>query len=192
MCGIVGTLAFDSTSGKLTLPTIVRMRDAMAHRGPDGCGAWMSDDGRIGFGHRRLSIIDLSDAASQPMQNEDGSLTLIFNGEIYNHAEIRAELEKSGNYQWQTDHSDTEVILHSFAQWGIDCVEKFRGMFAFAIWDARKRELWLVRDRIGIKPLYYSVHHGRITFASEIKALLCDPEQERVVDEESSITSCLS
>jgi asparagine synthase (glutamine-hydrolysing) len=145
----------------------------------------MSEDGRIGFGHRRLSIIELSDAASQPMQNADGSLTLIFNGEIYNHAEIRAELRKCANYRWKTDHSDTEVILHAFAQWGINCVEKFRGMFAFAIWNARKRELWLVRDRIGIKPLYYSIHHGRITFASEIKALLCDPEQDRAVDEES-------
>lgn len=185
MCGIVGTLAFDSSSGGLTLATIIQMRDAMAHRGPDGCGAWISEDGRIGFGHRRLSIIDLSDAASQPMQNADGSLTLIFNGEIYNHAEIRAELEKSGNYRWKTDHSDTEVILHAFAQWGIECVEKFRGMFAFALWDARERELWLVRDRIGVKPVYYSVHHGRITFASEIKALLCDPEQDRAVDEES-------
>jgi asparagine synthase (glutamine-hydrolysing) len=185
MCGIVGSLAFDSSSSRLTLATIIRMRDSMAHRGPDGCGSWMSEDGRIGFGHRRLSIIDLSDAASQPMQNADGSLTLIFNGEIYNHAEIRAELEKRANYHWKTDHSDTEVILHAFAQWGIECVEKFRGMFAFAIWDARKRELWLVRDRIGVKPLYYSVHHGRITFASEIKALLCDPEQDRAVDEES-------
>lgn len=185
MCGIVGTLTFDSSSTKLSLQTVVQMRDTMAHRGPDGCGVWMSEDGRIAFGHRRLSIIDLSDAASQPMQNQDGSLTLIFNGEIYNHAEIRAELKKCGNFQWKTDHSDTEVILHAFSQWGIDCVEKFRGMFAFAIWDARKRELWLVRDRIGIKPLCYCIHHGRITFASEIKALLCDPEQERAVDEES-------
>ncbi len=123
--------------------------------------------------------------AMQPMANEDGSIQLVFNGEIYNHAEIRAELEQLGGHSWRTDHSDTEVIVHAFEQWGIDCIQRFRGMFAFAIWDARSQELWLVRDRIGIKPLYYSVHHGRIVFASEIKALLQDPDQERAVDEES-------
>jgi asparagine synthase (glutamine-hydrolysing) len=119
------------------------------------------------------------------MSNEDGSLRVVFNGEIYNHAEIRSELEQIGGHRWATDHSDTEVILHAFEEWGIDCLQRFRGMFAFALWDARNRDLWLVRDRIGIKPLYYSRHHGRITFASEIKALLQDPDQERGVDEES-------
>jgi len=159
------------------------MRDTMVHRGPDGAGAWIADDGRIGLGHRRLSIIDLSPAAAQPMCNEDGSLWVSFNGEIYNHAEIRRELEEIGGHRWKTDHSDTEVILHAFEQWGIECLQKFRGMFAIALWDAKKRELWLIRDRIGIKPLYYSVHHGRVTFASEIKALLQDPEQNRALDE---------
>ena len=185
MCGINGTLVFNNSSFRVSEPYINRMRDEMKHRGPDGAGTWISDNGRIGFGHRRLSIIDLSDQASQPMCNEDETLWLTFNGEIYNHAEIRKELESLGWHRWKTDHSDTEVILHAFEQWGIDCLDRFRGMFAFAIWDTKKRELWLVRDRIGIKPLYYSVHNGRINFASEIKALLEDPDQKRIVHEES-------
>ena len=183
MCGIVGVLNFKNSSFRVTEPYLIRMRDTMVHRGPDGAGAWIADDGRIGLGHRRLSIIDLSPAAAQPMTNEDGSLWVSFNGEIYNHAEIRRELEEIGGHRWKTDHSDTEVILHAFEQWGIECLQKFRGMFAIALWDAKKRELWLIRDRIGIKPLYYSVHHGRVTFASEIKALLQDPEQNRALDE---------
>ncbi len=185
MCGITGALAFTAGASAITEGFVSRMRDAMAHRGPDGAGTWVSPDGRIGLGHRRLSIIDLSDCAAQPMGNEDGMLQVVFNGEIYNHAEIRAELEQLGGHRWRTDHSDTEVILHAFEQWGIDCIDRLRGMFAFALWDGRARELWLVRDRIGIKPLYYSVHHGRVAFASEIKALLLDPDQRRAVDEES-------
>ena len=136
------------------------MRDTMVHRGPDGDGLWISDDGRVGFGHRRLSIIDLSDAAAQPMANEDSSLRVVFNGEIYNHGEIRAELERIGRHTWKTDHSDTEVILHAFEEWGIDCIKRFRGMFAIALWDSKKKELWLIRDRIGVKPLYYAIHQG--------------------------------
>ncbi|MBV9773935.1 MAG: asparagine synthase (glutamine-hydrolyzing) [Gemmatimonadetes bacterium] len=185
MCGIAGALAFERGDFRVTAPYLDRMRDAMAHRGPDGAGTWVADDGRVGLGHRRLAIIDLSDAAAQPMSNEDGTLRLSFNGEIYNHVEIRAELERTGRHRWKTDHSDTEVILHAFEEWGIDCLHRFRGMFAFALWDGRARELWLVRDRIGVKPLYYSIHHGRVAFASEIKALLADPEQPRAVDEEA-------
>lgn len=185
MCGIVGTMIFDSGSGRVDADLLVRMRDTMVHRGPDGAGIWISDDGKIGLGHRRLSIIDLSALAAQPMSNESGSLWVSFNGEIYNHAEIRRELENSGRYRWRTDHSDTEVILHAFEEWGIECLQRFRGMFAFALWDGSRRELWLVRDRIGVKPLYYSTHHGRITFSSEIKALLEDSKQERAVCEES-------
>jgi asparagine synthase (glutamine-hydrolysing) len=185
VCGIAGALAFAAGGDAITEPYVSRMRDAMAHRGPDGAGTWVSPDGRVGLGHRRLSIIDLSDRAAQPMANEDGALQVVFNGEIYNHAEIRTQLEQLGGHRWRTDHSDTEVILHAFEQWGIDCVHRFRGMFAFALWDGRSRELWLVRDRIGVKPLYYSVHHGRVVFASEIKALLRDPGQRRAVDEES-------
>ena len=131
-----------------------------------------------------FSIIDLSASANQPMSNEDGTLWVTFNGEIYNHAKIRRELQEIGGHRWRTDHSDTEVILHAFEQWGIDCIHRFRGMFAIGLWDVKARQLWLIRDRIGIKPLYYSVHHGRITFASEIKALLQDPEQNRAVNEE--------
>jgi asparagine synthase (glutamine-hydrolysing) len=185
MCGIVGALTFKNSQFAITEPYITRMRDTMAHRGPDGSGTWVSTDGRVGLGHRRLSIIDLSQAAAQPMCNEDSSLWVCFNGEIYNHADIRKELNKSGEHRWKTDHSDTEVILHAFEQWGIDCIHKFRGMFAIALWDSKKRQLWLIRDRIGIKPVYYSIHNGRITFASEIKALLQDPHQNRAVDEYS-------
>lgn len=185
MCGIVGTLSFNNSNFAVTESYIIQMRDTMIHRGPDGSGVWVSTNRRIGLGHRRLSIIDLSEAASQPMCNEDGTLWVSYNGEIYNHAEIRSELEQIGGHQWKTNHSDTEVILHAFEQWGIDCLKRFRGMFAIALWDANLRELWLIRDRIGIKPLYYSVHNDRITFASEIKALLQDPKQQRAVHEEA-------
>jgi asparagine synthase (glutamine-hydrolysing) len=185
MCGIVGTLAFESSNVRVNGQCLSRMCDAIAHRGPDGAAVWLSPNGQVGLGHRRLAIIDLSREADQPMSSQDGSRWIVFNGEIYNHAEIREELEELGRQQWKTDHSDTEVILQAFEQWGIECIHRFRGMFAFGLWDDRSRELWLVRDRIGIKPLYYSVHHGRINFASEIKALLQDPQQERSVDEES-------
>ncbi len=185
MCGIVGALSFRNSTFTISESLLTAMRDTMAHRGPDGAGNWISPDCHLGLGHRRLSIIDLSECAAQPMCNEDGSLWVVFNGEIYNHADIRSQLEQSGKHIWKTNHSDTEVILHAFEEWGIDCIDRFRGMFAIALWDKTKRELWLIRDRIGIKPLYYSIHHGRITFASEIKALLQDPDQERRIDEES-------
>src|SRR5439155_9618462 len=183
MCGINGALTFANGTFRVTDRYISRMRDTMTHRGPDAAASWVDAGGRIGLGHRRLSIIDLSTCAAQPMSNHDDTLWITYNGEIYNHRELRAELSQSGRYQWKTDHSDTEVILHAFKAWGIDCLSRFRGMFAFGLWDARARVLWLVRDRIGIKPLYYSVHHGRLTFASEIKALLKDPEQRRAIDE---------
>jgi asparagine synthase (glutamine-hydrolysing) len=184
MCGIVGALVLKNSSFTITEQYITRMRDTMIHRGPDGAGVWISFDNRIALGHRRLSIIDLSEAAGQPMCNEDGSVWIVFNGEIYNHAEIRPELERLG-HKFKTDHSDTEVIIHAYEQWGVECLERFRGMFAIALWDAKAKELWLIRDRIGIKPLYYSIHHNRIVFASEIKALLQDPDQKREVHEEA-------
>jgi asparagine synthase (glutamine-hydrolysing) len=183
MCGINGVLAFSSGTFDVTAPYVTGMRDAMRHRGPDGADTWVDPARRVGLGHRRLSIIDLSLAGRQPMPNEDETLWVTYNGEIYNHRELRAELERTGRHQWRTHHCDTEVILHAFEEWGIECLSRFRGMFAFALWDSRARQLWLVRDRIGIKPLYYSIHHGRLTFASEIKALLADPEQKRAVDE---------
>src|SRR6266851_5564399 len=185
MCGIAGVLSFTNSAFRVSESYLTRMRDVMAHRGPDGAGMFVSPDRRLGLGFRRLAIIDLSERAMQPMSNEDGTLRVVFNGEIYNHAEIRAELERRGGHRWKTDHSDTEVILHAFEEWGIDCLQKFRGMFAIALWDMKQRQLWLIRDRIGVKPLYYSVHHGRITFASEIKALLTDPQQARGVNEEA-------
>jgi asparagine synthase (glutamine-hydrolysing) len=185
MCGIVGVYAFGLSASSVSSGLLDKMRDTMSHRGPDGSQSWISGDGMVGLGFRRLAIIDLSSSAMQPMSNEDGQIRVVFNGEIYNHAEIRAELEKLNRYHWKTDHSDTEVIIHAFEEWGIDCLHKFRGMFAIAIWDARERALWLVRDRIGIKPLYYAMRSGRITFASEIKALLQDPDQPRAVCEEA-------
>jgi asparagine synthase (glutamine-hydrolysing) len=185
MCGISGVAAFKNSNFEVTAGYLARMRDKMLHRGPDGAGLWISPDRKVGLAHRRLAIIDLSPAASQPMSNADGSLEIVFNGEIYNHAQIRRELEELGHRRWKTDHSDTEVILQAFEEWGIACLGKFRGMFAIALWDAKARRLWLIRDRIGIKPLYYSFHHGRITFASEIKALLEDPDQARAVNEEA-------
>jgi len=184
MCGITGALAFSGSSFEITEPYITRLRETLVHRGPDGAATWVSEDRRVGLGVRRLAIIDLSDSAMQPMANEDGSVRLLFNGAIYNHADLRTELEATG-HRFRSDHSDTEAIVHAFEEWGIECLERLRGMFALAIWDGRARELWLVRDRVGIKPLYYAVHHGRLVFGSEVKALLADPEQPRELDEEA-------
>lgn len=177
--------SFGSNAAVVNGSLLDRMRDTMIHRGPDGGRSWISENQKVGLGFRRLAIIDLSETAMQPMSNEDQSIRLIFNGEIYNHADVRAELQQIGGHRWQTDHSDTEMIVHAFEEWGIDFLHKLRGMFALGIWDGRRQELWLVRDRIGIKPLYYTVHDGKIAFASEIKALLQDPQQERRVNEES-------
>src|SRR6185369_14175865 len=129
---------------------VERMRDVLAHRGPDDTGIFL--DGRVGLGHRRLSIVDVA-AGHQPMTNEDGSLQIIFNGEIYNHADFRKELEGRGHV-YQT-HCDTETILHLYEEHGAACVNFLRGMFAFAIWNLKTRELFIARDRLGVKPLYY-------------------------------------
>lgn len=185
MCGIVGTLSLDPARHRVTEAAVIAMRDTMAHRGPDGAGVWVDEAGGIGLGHRRLSIIDLSPSAGQPMFNEDGSLAVVFNGEIYNHAEIRRELESLGGHVWRTDHSDTEVIVHAYEQWGMAAFDRFRGMFAVALWNARTGKLLLVRDRIGIKPIYWTLRPDRFSFASEIKALNADPGQEREIDRES-------
>lgn len=158
------------------------MRDTMVHRGPDGAGLWLSADGRVGLGHRRLAIVDLSELAAQPMPSDDGLVQLVFNGEIYNHMEIRRQLVAEGVTVWRTDHSDTEVVLRSYLHWGIGCLERFRGMFGIGLWDGRTRDLWLIRDRRGVKPVYWSVSDGRLTFASEIKALLQAPGQRREMD----------
>jgi len=183
MCGIVGIFNF-SNQDNVNENLLIKMRDIMIHRGPDDYGLWISKDRKTGLAHRRLSIIDITKSASQPMSNEDNSIFIVFNGEIYNHFEIRPQLEKLG-HKFKTDHSDTEVIIHAFEEWGIDCIQKFRGMFAFAIWDDNKKELYLVRDRIGIKPIYYYKKDGRFIFASEIKSILIDPKIKREVNIES-------
>ena len=161
MCGICG---FNWNDERL----VARMADEMVHRGPDQHGIFC-DEG-ISLGHRRLSIIDLSDHARQPMSNEDGSLHLIFNGEIYNFQELREELLKKGHNF--ISRSDSEVIIHAYEEYGIEAISKLRGMFAFAIWNNNKKSLLLVRDRIGIKPMYYYHNAGKLIFASEIKAIL--------------------
>jgi asparagine synthase (glutamine-hydrolysing) len=185
MCGIAGALSFSQSDFRLTEEYLLRMRDSMVHRGPDGSGVWLAKDKKIGLAHRRLAIIDLSEAANQPMSNSDNTIWIVFNGEIYNHSDIRAELNELGKYKCKTQYSDTEVIIHAYEEWGIDCVSKFQGMFSIALWDSTKKELFLIRDRVGVKPLYYSIHNQRVVFASEIKALLEDSQQKREVNEES-------
>src|SRR5262245_4176206 len=166
MCGIAGFASVDGLDDSATSRAL-RMRDVITHRGPDEAGLHV--DGFAALAHRRLSIVDLS-TGQQPTCNEDGSVWIIFNGEIYNHAEIRKELEAHGHV-YRTK-SDTETIVHSYEQWGDECVHRLRGMFAFAIWDAPKRRLLLVRDRLGIKPVYWAHLGGTLLFGSEIKAIL--------------------
>lgn len=170
MCGIIGYISSepnDSLTNKLRFA-----RDLMSHRGPDGSGIWFSVNKKIGLAHRRLSIIDLSEKANQPLFTSDGTVGIVFNGEIYNHREIRAELEQKKIYEWQTDHSDTEVILNSYLEWGIECIHKFRGMFAFSLFDTVNSCMFVVRDRMGIKPLYYFASEKDFVFASEIKPIM--------------------
>ncbi|HET7694273.1 MAG TPA: asparagine synthase (glutamine-hydrolyzing) [Vicinamibacterales bacterium] len=166
MCGIAGIVAGDhlTPDERARLPF---MRDVITHRGPDDAGLFVDD--RAGLAHRRLSIVDLA-SGHQPLGNEDGTVVIVFNGEIYNHAEIRPVLEAHGHV-YRT-RCDTETIVHAYEQWGDACVERFRGMFAFAIWDAKRQRLLLARDRLGIKPLYWTVVRNRLIFGSEIKAIL--------------------
>jgi asparagine synthase (glutamine-hydrolysing) len=173
MCGIAGKFNFDHTR-PIDRERLAAMTTVIAHRGPDADGFYVSDG--IGLGHRRLSIIDLS-TGDQPQTNEDRTIWVVFNGEIYNFAETRAELEQLG-HRFRT-HSDTEVIVHAYEQWGERAVDRFRGMFAFALWDEPNRRLLLVRDRLGVKPLYYAATSTGITFGSEIKAILEDPDVPR-------------
>jgi asparagine synthase (glutamine-hydrolysing) len=168
MCGING-IAFSSQSRRrVDANMLKRMRDVITHRGPDDEGIYI--DERVGLGHRRLSIVDVA-SGHQPMTNEDDSLYITYNGEVYNHADYRDDLEARGHV-YRT-HCDTETILHLYEEYGNSCVEHLRGMFAFAIWDRKKRELFIARDRLGVKPLYYvQTQDGSLYFASEIKALL--------------------
>jgi asparagine synthase (glutamine-hydrolysing) len=178
MCGICGI--FDLTGNPINRETLAAMNFVIRHRGPDGDGQLV--DREVGLAHRRLSIIDLGGGA-QPIGNEDGTLQIVFNGEIYNFIELRNELEGFG-HAFKT-RSDTEVIVHAYEQWGSACLKRLNGMFAFAIWDSRKRELFLARDHLGIKPLYYAMLGRRLVFASEIKALLQDPACPRDVELEA-------
>src|SRR6266536_844162 len=168
MCGINGIALSSKSRRSIDVAVLKRMRDIITHRGPDDDGLFI--DGRIGLGHRRLSIVDVA-SGHQPMTNEDGTLYITYNGEIYNHADFRSALEAKGHI-YET-HCDTETILHLYEEHGESCVEYLRGMFAFAIWDQKKRELFIARDRLGVKPLYY-VHteDGSLYFGSEIKTLL--------------------
>ena len=181
MCGIVGILSLNGNPAADDA-TLARMRDTMQHRGPNGGANWFSRDRRAGLGHRRLSVIDLSATADQPMLDESGEVALTYNGEVYNHVALRQELIAEGQ-RFRTDHSDTEVILRGYLQWGIDkLVEKIAGDYAFAIWDERIRKLYLVRDRIGVKPLYFTLGKERVIFASEIKAIASHPGVEREIE----------
>jgi len=175
MCGIVGI--FHRSGSPVDGHLLRRMTGIIRHRGPDGEGQFVAPG--VGISMRRLSIIDL-EGGSQPLSNEDGSLQIVFNGEIYNYIELRNELLLHG-HRFKTQ-SDTEIIVHAYEQWGLDCVNRLNGMFAFALWDPHKRQLFLARDHLGIKPLYYAELGDRILFASEIKAILEDPDCPREVD----------
>ncbi len=185
MCGIAGkkTLKAESIAPEL----ILDMCAAIHHRGPDDIGVFNSDGcasgASLGFGHKRLSIIDLSPAARQPMCNEDGTIWLTYNGEIYNYKDLRRELEAKG-HRFRSD-ADTEVLIHLYEEEGVESVRRLNGMFAFGLWDETRGRLWLCRDRLGIKPLVYAWDGSRLLFASEIKALLVDPAVNRDLDREA-------
>ena len=170
MCGINGIYAFHSSAPPVDVDELTCTREALRSRGPDAAGFWMSDDRRVAFGHRRLSIIDVSDRANQPMMTRDKQLAIIFNGEIYNYKELREQLSAAGETFDTT--SDTEVVLKMYRREGAAILPKLRGMFAFAIWDGRTRTMFLARDPYGIKPLYYSNTNGTLRIASQVKAIL--------------------
>ena len=185
MCGIAGIHAYLDVAPPVDRGELMRITERMTARGPDGSGLWLAGDRRIGFGHRRLAIIDLSEGGAQPMQAEDGRLTITFNGEIYNYRELRAELQAKGRIF--RSESDTEVLLQLYAEYGADMVRRLRGMFAFGLWDAAERTLLLARDPLGIKPLYWSDDGWTVRFASQAKALLAggavsrDPDPAGIV-----------
>src|SRR5918998_1401286 len=168
MCGLCGIVAFGRPAER---DNVARMSAELDHRGPDGDGAY--DEPGVALGFRRLAIIDLSDAGMQPMASEDGAHRLVHNGEGYNYRELRAELEAKG-HRFRSA-TDTEVILAAYREWGEACVERFNGMWAFALWDAERRRLFCSRDRFGVKPFYYRYAGGRFAFASEQKAFFADP-----------------
>lgn len=180
MCGVVGIASKYPVSCRAGL---VAGRDAIRHRGPDDSGEWWSEDGCVGLAHRRLAIIDLSPAGHQPMHDASGTVSIVFNGEIYNFAELRKELAAKG-HEFRS-YSDTEAILAAYGEWGIDCLSRLNGMFAFGLYDSRRGVIFLARDRAGEKPLFYHRASGVLRFASELKALMADPSLRRRVDTES-------
>jgi asparagine synthase (glutamine-hydrolysing) len=169
MCGVVGIFAYRDSAEPVDPSELRRVRDHMERRGPDGAGEWFAADGRVGLGHRRLAIIDLSERAAQPMTSDDGRLSITFNGEIYNYRALRQDLEQRG-YVFRTE-SDTEVLLHLYRERGTGMFDALRGMYAFGLWDAAQRSLLLARDPYGIKPLYYADTAGTLRFASQVRAL---------------------
>jgi asparagine synthase (glutamine-hydrolysing) len=178
MCGFAGVFEYATAEGSVSERLITSMRESLAHRGPDGAGLFLSDDRRVGLGHRRLAIVDIANGA-QPMFGSNGEC-LVFNGEIYNYARLRAELE-DGGARFATN-CDTEVILHMYARDGVECVRSMSGMFAFALWDPAMKRIFLARDRVGEKPLYFCDRGGRLVFGSEIKALLEHPSVNAEID----------
>ena len=176
MCGVAGVIRLDG--GNIEPSLLTSMTDAIAHRGPDGEGQWI--EGNVGIGHRRLSIIDLSETGHQPMVDASNRFVLSYNGEVYNFKELRTELEKLGHRF--RGKSDSEVVLISFAEWGTSAFIKFNGMFALSIWDRKERVLTLARDRYGIKPLYHSEQSGVFSFGSEQKAIVANPAFSRTVN----------
>lgn len=181
MCGIIGIASRSPVQDRGSL---IAGRDAMTHRGPDDAGVWWSENGLVGLGHRRLAIIDLSPAGHQPMQDNSRSLTIVFNGEIYNYRDLRRELVGKGHVF--RSHSDTEVLLAAYREWGVDCLSRLNGMFAFALYDAAQQKMFLARDRAGEKPLFYMLANGCLRFASELKGLLADPAVFRRLDAEAT------
>lgn len=180
MCGIVG---IGSTVFQIQQNWLATASKSLSHRGPDDNGEWWSSDGRVGFAHRRLSILDLSRSGHQPMHQLVRGLSVVFNGEIYNFIELRRELEKFGHIF--RSHSDTEVLLAAYAQWGADCLSRLNGMFAFALFDAPNQRLFIARDRAGEKPLFYLLKGNTLYFASELKALKSNPDLPRRIDPEA-------
>lgn len=180
MCGFAGFYNRSRSQFSADTNILDRMQQAIAHRGPDAEGVWTSDEFGIGLASRRLKIIDLSDAANQPMLSEQYGVVLSYNGEIYNHMQLRKELEKLG-FHYKTT-SDTETIITAYRAWGISCLDRFEGMFALALFDLQNQHLFLVRDRLGVKPLYFSLQNGVLTFASEIKALWHAPWMEKKIN----------
>src|ERR1044072_3207081 len=183
MCGICGVWEYGAARGNVGRELLRSMRDEMTHRGPDDAGEFLFDDARGGFGFRRLSIIDLSEAGHQPMHGCTENVWLVFNGEIYNHARLREQLEARGHVY--ASRTDSETILHLYEERGLDFVDGIEGDFAIAIWDADRERLALARDRAGLNPLYFYQHDGRLIFASEIKAILQHPAVTPAVDEEA-------